>query len=158
MELDFLLYYTLPYFLMVPKLKFPHLQLSTEPAVLKIHDWRSHLFVLPIHKTLILVHTNLCSCWKVAASADPSEDTALHLSTTAKHISSLSQFWISTWLLTLQLQTRYDATRGLASRCSNIICWLNRTLRSRIPEVYYISLCLLIISRESHSVLEQCPV
>jgi len=41
--------------------------------------------------------------------------------------------------------------RGLTSCCSDTICGLNRKFRTSIAKVY-IFLCLLIISRDNHSV------
>ena len=51
----------------------------------------SHLFTLSMHKTHILVHTSLYSCCEATLPVDPSEGSALYFSTTAKHVSSLTQ-------------------------------------------------------------------
>jgi len=73
------------------KIKPQHLQISARPGGMEICHLHSHLFNSPMHETYIHVHTSLYSCCEATLPVDPSKGPASYLSTTVKHVSSLTQ-------------------------------------------------------------------
>lgn len=132
-------------------LKPQHLQISARLWGMEIFYCISHLFTLPMHKTYILVHTSLCSCCEATLPLDPSEVPPIFVNNRQARFVAYSGLNIPVHVNTAITSWDTMQLRGLSSRCSDTIYALNRTFRNGIAKVYMF-LCLLIISRDSHSV------